>query len=375
MARATWDGILNATNHKLRPFLLSRSFYTGSQKYGAIWTGDSAATWEHLQISVAMMNSLSICGIDFCGSDVGGFFGNPDMELLSRWYQLGTLQPFFRAHSHIESNRREPYLIEDPYGSIIKTTISFRYRLLAYWYLCFWLAESNNEPVTSPVWIYYNDFLDLNNDDMYMIGTEILARPIVTRDCKFISVVLPGRRDSWFQYCHISATWQMYFGSSKITIPISLASFPIFYRGGSCIFMKDEFCANSVDWQKSPYYVYVFPAKYRKSSGILYIDDYSTYAYQNDKQYIVFRLTFDPVGRCLICEKEQGIWTNTSFIYSKIASIIIIKNKLMLWNDYNTISVQGKPIDNCVVTHFDDRIEISNLNLDIMVDCVMLFGM
>ena len=67
-----------------------------------------------------MMISLSLCGIEFCGSDVGGFYGDPSMELLTRWYQLSSVQPFFRAHSHIESKRREPYLIEEPYGSVIK---------------------------------------------------------------------------------------------------------------------------------------------------------------------------------------------------------------------------------------------------------------
>ena len=30
------------------------------------------------------------------GADVGGFFGNPDTELLVRWYQLAAYTPFFR---------------------------------------------------------------------------------------------------------------------------------------------------------------------------------------------------------------------------------------------------------------------------------------
>ena len=37
-----------------RPFVLSRSFYAGSQRWGAIWTGDNACKWDHLVASVPM---------------------------------------------------------------------------------------------------------------------------------------------------------------------------------------------------------------------------------------------------------------------------------------------------------------------------------
>ena len=77
------------SNNQLRPFVLSRSFFAGSQRFGAVWTGDNIADWTHLQISVPMLLSLSVSGIPLSGADVGGFFNNPDGELLSRWYQVG----------------------------------------------------------------------------------------------------------------------------------------------------------------------------------------------------------------------------------------------------------------------------------------------
>ena len=36
--------------------------------------------------------TLGLCGLSFSGADVGGFFGNPDPELLTRWYQAAALQ-------------------------------------------------------------------------------------------------------------------------------------------------------------------------------------------------------------------------------------------------------------------------------------------
>ena len=99
----------------VRPFVLSRSFFAGSQRYGAVWTGDNAAEWSHLAVSVPMLLSMSAAGLPFVGADVGGFFGNPDGELMTRWYQLGAFYPFFRGHAHHETKRREPWLFGEPY--------------------------------------------------------------------------------------------------------------------------------------------------------------------------------------------------------------------------------------------------------------------
>jgi alpha 1,3-glucosidase len=44
------------------------------------------------------------------GADIGGFFGNPEPDLLVRWYQVGAFYPFFRGHAHHDTKRREPWL-------------------------------------------------------------------------------------------------------------------------------------------------------------------------------------------------------------------------------------------------------------------------
>ncbi|KAJ1938486.1 hypothetical protein EC988_007575, partial [Linderina pennispora] len=93
--KATADGLRTRESPNMRPFVLSRAYFAGSQRYGAIWTGDNAANWEHLRASVPMILSNNIAGMHFSGADVGGFFGNPDAELLTRWYQLGIWYPFF----------------------------------------------------------------------------------------------------------------------------------------------------------------------------------------------------------------------------------------------------------------------------------------
>ncbi|CAG9136671.1 unnamed protein product [Plutella xylostella] len=45
-------------------------------------------TWGFLAVSTPMCLSLSVAGVSFCGSDVSGFFQNPGDELMTRWYQV-----------------------------------------------------------------------------------------------------------------------------------------------------------------------------------------------------------------------------------------------------------------------------------------------
>lgn len=79
---------MKRSDRRLRPFILTRAFYAGTQRSAAVWTGDNTAEWSHLRISQPMLLSLSVTGITHVGADVGGFFGNPDVNLLARWYQV-----------------------------------------------------------------------------------------------------------------------------------------------------------------------------------------------------------------------------------------------------------------------------------------------
>ena len=63
-----------------------------------------------------MLLTIGLSGIPFSGADVGGFFGNPEPELLTRWYQAGIYYPFFRAHAHLDSSAptADAKLVEPP---------------------------------------------------------------------------------------------------------------------------------------------------------------------------------------------------------------------------------------------------------------------
>lgn len=189
---STFKGLLDRSNGLKRPFLLSRSFYAGSQRFGAIWTGDNKADWNHLQASAPMLMSLGVVGYHFSGADVGGFFGNPSPELLLRWYQAGSMQPFFRAHAHIETSRREPWLFGDLITSQIRKVLRLRYSLLPVWYTAMEESSQTGVPPMRPMILEYPDDVKLLNiEDQWMISSSLLFKPITLSGQKSSQVILP----------------------------------------------------------------------------------------------------------------------------------------------------------------------------------------
>ena len=57
-----------------RPFILTRSGFSGVQKYAAMWTGDIRSRFKAMGETIPMLASMSISGIPFVGADVGGFW-------------------------------------------------------------------------------------------------------------------------------------------------------------------------------------------------------------------------------------------------------------------------------------------------------------
>ncbi|TPP39644.1 putative glucosidase ii catalytic alpha subunit [Fasciola gigantica] len=202
--QASWDGQLLRSGGVERPFVLTRAFFAGSQRTSAVWTGDNTADWGHLQISVPMILSLSIGGITLSGADVGGFFGNPDHELLARWYQAAAYQPFFRAHAHMDTKRREPWLVSEPYFQAIREAIIARYQLLPYWYTMFARAEADGQPVMAPMWYHFRHLEKTYSLELqYMIGEAILVRPVTTQGASSVEVYLPP--GTWYHHPTLQA--------------------------------------------------------------------------------------------------------------------------------------------------------------------------
>ena len=79
---------LDAQAPSKRFWSINRAFSPGMQRLGAMtWTGDIAASWDDLLNTPGMMLNWALAGSPIVTCDIGGFNGNTNPLLLSRWYQ------------------------------------------------------------------------------------------------------------------------------------------------------------------------------------------------------------------------------------------------------------------------------------------------
>uniref|UniRef100_W5KT68 Glucosidase II alpha subunit n=1 Tax=Astyanax mexicanus TaxID=7994 RepID=W5KT68_ASTMX len=287
--RATAEGQIQRSGGTERPFVLTRAFFAGSQRYGAVWTGDNAAEWDHLKISVPMCLSLGLVGISLCGADVGGFFKSPSAELLVRWYQTGAYQPFFRAHAHLDTPRREPWLFGPENTALIREAIRQRYALLPYWYQQFYQAHKTGQPVMRALWVEYpKDTATFTIDDEFLIGRDLLVHTVTEEGARGVTAYLPGLGEVWYDV----HTFQKHNGAQNLYIPVTMSSIPVFQRGGSIIPRKVRVRRSSECMENDPYTLFVALSPQRVAEGELYIDDGHTFNFQTKKEFIHRGLSF-----------------------------------------------------------------------------------
>jgi len=345
---ATFDALIHRDPASpRRPFILTRSYYAGSQRLGAMWTGDNQAVWSHLAASIPMILTHNIAGFPFAGADVGGFFGNPSKELLTRWYQAGAFYPFFRGHAHIDTRRREPYLAGEPYTEIITQALRLRYQLLPAWYTAFHEASVSGTPVLRPHYYVHpsDEAAFAIEDQFYLGGTGLLVKPVVTEGAETVSIYLPPN-EIYYDYF----TYAVHRGSgSAITLPAPLDKIPVLMQAGHILPRKDRPRRSSGLMRYDPYTLIITLGPQGTAEGELYIDDGESYEYQ-DGAYIhrrfVFsagRLTSEDLADKSVKEKKRREFLKT--MSSVRVEKIIIIDAPAAWEGKSTVGVSELETD------------------------------
>ncbi|OHS97526.1 Neutral alpha-glucosidase AB [Tritrichomonas foetus] len=290
MVSATFTGMVRRNKDmNQRPFILTRSYFAGTQRYAAIWTGDNTGNWEHLSNSLQMVLSNGISGQVYVGADIGGFFENPDEKLLSRWYQVGAwTYSFFRTHCHHLSNYREIYNLHDDYFNVAHEAVLDRYKLLPFWYTLARQSNLTGSPIVRPLWwLFGNQEKFLDTDDKVMIGDALLVAPFLKEEDADLIVDLPaGPR--WYCYKTLNE-----IKGETVTIPFNNGRTPVFVKGGSIVPTKSRVRKSSPLMFYDPFRLLIAVDENNKAEGELYVDDGQTFDFVKTHGNIHKRLTFD----------------------------------------------------------------------------------
>lgn len=283
MVRSTYDGLKKLQKNK-RPFTITRAGYSGVQRYTSVWTGDNVASWEHLKLGNIQCQRLSISGISHCGTDIGGFSGEPDGELFTRWIQLGVFSPLMRAHSAGDTREREPWSFGPEFEAINRNFIELRYRLIPYLYSAFWEHHRYGFPILRPVVMHEQENPKNHfREDEFSFGDKILVAPVMEQGAEFKDVYLP--EGSWYHFW----THQRLEGGQEHYVHAPIESMPIFVKAGSVL---PEYPVMQYVGEKEidELWLNIYYADYEVNS-FLFEDHGDTFAYEQDiyleKKFVV----------------------------------------------------------------------------------------
>ena len=273
MARATYEG-LERLRPDGRPYVITRAAYSGIQRYATMWTGDTLSTWDALALNIPMFTTLGLSGESFVGSDIGGFIGRGNGELLVRSYQVGFLAPFCRNHKAVDGYDQEPWRFGKYYEDIIRKYLKLRYELLPFLYTTLEEARRTGVPLFRPLLLNYQDDASTYNlDDQFMIGDALLVAPIMKPDLTRRLVYLPA--GTWYDYW----TNKKYTGGTMITVDAPLETVPMFVRAGAMIptVPARNYVREKPD---DPITFNIYPDDKGEAAGQLYEDDGTSPAYK-----------------------------------------------------------------------------------------------
>jgi len=269
--RGTYDGLRKLQPDE-RPFVLTRAAYSGAQRYAATWTGDNSSTWNHLNMSTPMLLSLGLCGYSMSGDDIGGFAGSPPADLLTRWFEVGALNPIYRDHTGKGTLDQEPWVHGPQHEAIRRRYVELRYQLLPYIYTAIEETSRTGLPAMRPIFLDYpqaEDFYGNNRD--FLFGSDLFVAPVTTEMVDAEEVQLPP--GDWYDYW----TSQKLSGKNKITLHPALDEMPLYVRAGAII-PTQPIVQNTGETPKGPLALRIYPGE--DCHGSLYQDDGHSFAYQ-----------------------------------------------------------------------------------------------
>lgn len=244
--------------HKNRPFQLSRSGSAGSQRYGvAMWSGEIGSDLTNLAAHLNAQMHMSLSGIDYFGSDVGGFRREAlkgDLnDTYTQWFAASAMLDV-PLRPHVENLSNSNQSAPDKVGNLASNlaNLRLRYELAPYYYSLAHTAWRTGEAVVSPlVYHFQSDPGTRALGSQKMIGKDLLVAVVAKANARDTMVYLP--EGEWYDY-HSDKRYKS-AGEWVGPIPLyhdGIYRLPLFARQGAMIpgqYVDDQ--TLTVDGQKA----------------------------------------------------------------------------------------------------------------------------
>lgn len=292
-----------------RVFILTRSAFAGQQRYATqAWSGDVISDWEVLRNQISGALNLSLTGIPYWNSDIGGFFSaykfpegikDPAFhELYVRWMQFAAFTGMMRSHGthtprEIFNFGERGYWAFDAQEKII----NLRYRLLPYIYSTSWNITSGGGSLMRALFSDFpEDKMVAEAGDEYMFGQSILVAPVTSTEKKR-SLYLPEGAQ-WVDFW----TGDIQQGGQEITREAPVDMIPLYVKAGSIIPVGPSVqYTTEKPWDDLQ--IRIYPGA--DAEFILYEDEADNYNYEKG-EYTTIRMTWNDKNREFTIHPRQG---------------------------------------------------------------------
>lgn len=248
-----------------RPWVLTRSGFTGMGGLAWSWMGDNTSWYEHLALSFPQLASMGLVGSPFVGVDIGGFFGECTGDLYAAWMEASVVYPFMRSHSALGTREQHPWSFGPEVERIARRALNLRYRLLPYIYAASVSQGPGCPPLLRPLFFDYPEVDKFRClEDQVMFGPSLMAAPFLRRGVEERMVWLPP--GGWIDF----HSGQEHSGDSTILVQRDPGLTPLFVRAGSVVPTLATEVQSSQQAGDSPWRLYCAPGG--EADSVLYRD-------------------------------------------------------------------------------------------------------
>lgn len=274
-----------------RPMIFGYNANVMAHRYGILYYGKSISSWEELDLISKFNCETANLGISYWSHDIGGFHkGIEDMELFTRFIQLGVFCPILRLNSDSgKYYKRYPWKWGIKTYNITKNYLIFRHKLIPYLYSENYRYHKNGIPFIQPLYYQYPSLYDdeLYSNEYYF-GSQLFISPIVKHKDYIMNRTIHKfymPEGIWYDF----VTGKKFPGGRKYVSFFRDEDYPVFAKAGAIIPLSMNIENNNTN-VPTDLEIQIFPG--RNNVYNLYEDDGISNKYE-DGEYLLTNIEYN----------------------------------------------------------------------------------